>query len=146
MRDFTLICDDILDETILNIATNLPNLKTLALFKTTETKFPNKFMSLLIQNLQNLEELTIGNEEVDDEVAESEDVNIDEEKDAAVYDISNLSKLKAIDIFYVKNCPELSFQYLHRIPTLEVIEYTNAFVQPVRYIVLLFFLVLFLKV
>lgn len=145
LKDFTLICDDISDETILNIATNLPNLKTLALFKTTETSFPNKFMSLLIKNLQNLEELTIGNEEVNDYDGENEDDDEDDDEienediimvDDVVpeYDISSLKKLKAIDIFYVKNCPELSFFKLHKIPTIEVVEYTNAFERPVRYI------------
>lgn len=91
-------------------------------------------MSLLIKNLQNLEELTIGNDEVNEEDMENDDIIMDNAEQEPEYDISWLKKLKAIDIFYVKNCPELSFFKLHKIPTIEVVEYTNAFEKPVRYL------------
>lgn len=95
-----------------SIAENLTNLTTLRLNDNTNP-FPKDCMRLLFQKLENLKELLIESEGTIDE---NPHLN-------ASITISNLKKLKRINVNGLGKCPELSLKNLENISTLETVYY-----------------------
>lgn len=108
---------DYTENVIKTIFTNLINLKELSL-KNYDRDFPTKHLTLMFNNLQHLEVLTIRahpnrNEYLDDKY----EVNVN---------VGLLQKLRSIDLVGIKNCRSMSFWHLANVPGIERIRYYHS--------------------